>query len=185
MEGPSGRTTGTAVRNTTLPLGDGPDGKSLVFVKQGNMLAINIWGLYHDKEIWGDDVNEFEPERWISRKSLWEFVPFLGGPRICLANKQVFTQAAYLLVRMTRNLARIENPDEVNEYVERIKMTTESRNRIKAASFAARLLIKVYFYSRFSVWYIAFQCSLGFNNKYGTLSSFLQSDAQLSCRNSS
>ena len=68
---------------------------------------------------------------------MWDFVPFLGCPRICPAQQQVLIQAVYVLVRLVREFARIENRDPVAEYVEFTKMTTESRNGVKIALFPA------------------------------------------------
>ncbi|TVY84310.1 Cytochrome P450 monooxygenase lepH [Lachnellula suecica] len=135
LQGPSGRVQRIAKRNTILPVGGGPDGKAPVFVKNGTIVAINIWGLHHDKDIWGDDANDFKPERWVGKRPLWEFVPFIGGPRICPAQQQVLTQSIYLLVRLTRNFARIENRDTILGYVERVRMLTESRNGVQVALF--------------------------------------------------
>ena len=92
---------------------------------------MNLWGLHHDPEIWGDDVDLFRPGRWEGRKSLWEFVPFLGGPRICPAQQLVLTQAIYVLCRLVKEFpGGIENRDETVGYVERTKITTESRNGV-------------------------------------------------------
>jgi hypothetical protein len=65
-----------------------------------------------------------------------EFVPFWGGPRMCPAQQQVLTQSVYLLVRMTRELVRIENRDSYWEYVEVPKSVAESRNGVKVALFS-------------------------------------------------
>lgn len=35
----------------------------------------------------GPDANDFLPERWESRHPAWQFLPFLGGPRICLGQQ--------------------------------------------------------------------------------------------------
>ena len=64
---------------------------------------------------------------------MWEFVPFLGGPRICPAQQQVLTQAVYVLVRLVREFASIGNRDPTLKYVEMTKMTVESRNGVKIA----------------------------------------------------
>ena len=39
------------------------------------------------KELWGDDAEDFRPERWVGRKPGWEYLPFNGGPRICLGRE--------------------------------------------------------------------------------------------------
>lgn len=123
----------TALRDTVLPVGGGPSGRSPVFVEKGVTVALHLWGLHHDRDIWGDDVDEFKPRRWVDRRPMWEFVPFLAGPRVCPAQQQVLTQAVYVLVRLVREFSGIENRDPSLEYVEVIKMTVESRNGVKIA----------------------------------------------------
>ena len=130
--GPAGRVYRVAVRDTILPVGGGPDKKSPVFVPRGTPVVSNNWSLNKDKDIWGDDANEFKPERWIDRKSLWEFVPFWGGPRICPAQQQVLTYTIYLLVKLTQMFERIENGDSVHAFVNRAT-SVESANGIKIA----------------------------------------------------
>lgn len=95
---------------------------------------MNLWGLHHDREVWGEDVNIFQPHRWDNvdvKRWQWEFVPFLGGPRICPAMHQVLTQSIYLLVRLTREFSIIENRDPVLEYRGLVKALTESINGVK------------------------------------------------------
>ncbi len=139
LQGPSGRVLRTALHDTILPVGGGPDGKSPVFVEQGDIVALHLWGLHHDRDIWGDDVDEFKPQRWVDKRPMWEFVPFLGGPRICPAQQQVMTQAVYVLVRLVKEFSGIENRDATQEYVELTKMTVESRNGVKIALFPASI----------------------------------------------
>ena len=129
----AGRVFRTALRNTILPVGGGFNGQSPIFVEKGTVVALNHWGLHHDRDIWGDDVHEFKPQRWVGKRPMWEFIPFLGGPRICPAQQQVMTQTVYVLVRLVREFSSIENRDPVQEYVEFAKMTTQSRNGVKVA----------------------------------------------------
>lgn len=67
-----------AYRDTTLPVGGGPDGKSPVFINKGAMVEYSVYILHHRKDIWGPDADEFVPERWENRKVGWEYVPFNG-----------------------------------------------------------------------------------------------------------
>lgn len=133
---PTGRIQREAIRNTILPVGGGPDCKAPLLVQKGEVVALNTWGPNHSSEIWGDDVEEFNPDRWIDRKVTWEFTPFYGGPRICPAQQQVLTQTVYLLVRMTRKFSKMENRDPVIEYVERVRMLTESKNGVQVGLYS-------------------------------------------------
>ncbi|CZR52720.1 related to n-alkane-inducible cytochrome P450 [Phialocephala subalpina] len=131
--GPVGRIWRVAIRDTVLPVGGGPDQKSPVFVARGTAVVSGTWAMCHDKAIWGDDADEFKPDRWIGRKTLWEFVPFWGGPRNCPAQQQVMTHAMYLLFRLTQRFERIENCDPVFEYIQNMSPSVESRNGVKVA----------------------------------------------------
>ena len=57
----------------------------------------------------------------------------MGGPRIGPAQQQALSQAAYVLVRLLGKYEKIECRDEVQEYVELTKMTTQSRNGVQIA----------------------------------------------------
>ena len=136
LQGPSGRVFRTALRDTILPVGGGADGRSPIFIQRGVVVALNIWALHHDKDIWGEDADQFRPRRWDEKKpTTWEFVPFYGGPRVCPAQEQVLTQIVYLLVRLVREFSRMENRDPSGEYVELTRMATESQNGVKVAFF--------------------------------------------------
>ena len=135
LQGPSGRIARTAVKDTILPRGGGPGGAAPIFVRKGTIVALNTYAPNHWKDIWGDDVEQFRPKRWIGSKHTWDWTPFFGGPRICPAQQQVLTQAVYLLVRMVTAYERIENRDPSLEYVEMTKMLTESRNGVQVALF--------------------------------------------------
>ncbi|PQE33662.1 putative cytochrome P450 52A12 protein [Rutstroemia sp. NJR-2017a WRK4] len=53
-----------AARDTVLPVGGGPDGKSPIFVKKGDMVIYSSWALHRRKDFYGEDADEFRPERW-------------------------------------------------------------------------------------------------------------------------
>lgn len=69
-------------KDTTLPRGGGPDGQSPVFIKKGTGVGYSVFVMQRNKQIWGEDADEFKPERWAGRKPGWEFLPFNGGPRV-------------------------------------------------------------------------------------------------------
>ncbi|KAF2099785.1 cytochrome P450 [Rhizodiscina lignyota] len=98
----------TAVRDTVLPVGGGPNRDQPVAVRKGQLVNMMMYAMHRRKDIWGEDALEFKPERWESRKLDWAFVPFSGGPRICLGQQFALTEAAYLTVRILQTFDKIE-----------------------------------------------------------------------------
>jgi cytochrome P450 len=100
-----------AARNTTLPRGGGPDGTSPIYIRAGEDVGYNVHIMHRRKDIWGDDADQFRPERWIGRRPGWEYLPFNGGPRICLGQQFALTEAGYVVVRMLQRFDKVENMD--------------------------------------------------------------------------
>lgn len=104
-----------ATKDTTVPRGGGPDGKSPIFVPKGTQFDYVVHVMHRRKDIWGEDAWEFKPDRWIGRKGGWEFLPFNGGPRICLGQQFALTEAGYVIVRLLQRFDKIENASAVTE----------------------------------------------------------------------
>lgn len=72
---------------TTLPTGRGPDGKSPILVRRGEAVGYCVYAMHRRKDIYGPDAEQFRPERWEEENLQnigWAYLPFNGGPRICL-----------------------------------------------------------------------------------------------------
>jgi cytochrome P450 len=65
----------TANKDTTLPAGGGPDGTAKVFVPKGTAVNYSVHVVHHREDIWGEDVEEWKPERWVGKKPGWEYLP--------------------------------------------------------------------------------------------------------------
>jgi cytochrome P450 len=76
-----------ALKDTTLPKGGGEDGSKPIFVRKGIQILIPLYAIQHRPDIWGEDGEEFRPERWQGRRIGWEWIPFGGGARKCLGRK--------------------------------------------------------------------------------------------------
>lgn len=80
---------------TLLPRGGGPDGLSPVLVRKGDNVAFCVYAMHRRKDLYGEDAEEFRPERWDEDLPLyydkvnaaWGYLPFNGGPRVCLGRK--------------------------------------------------------------------------------------------------
>ncbi|MCJ1377231.1 hypothetical protein MMC17_000323 [Xylographa soralifera] len=57
-----------AVRDTTLPRGGGPDGRSKIFVRKDQQVDYAVHVMHHRRDLWGEDAEAFRPERWVGRK---------------------------------------------------------------------------------------------------------------------
>lgn len=62
-----------AVRDTILPVGGGPDGKSPVFVTKGTVIRYFPWATQRRQDIYGADAGEFRPERWETLRPTYVF----------------------------------------------------------------------------------------------------------------
>jgi cytochrome P450 len=99
------------VNDTVLPVGGGPDGQSPIFVRKGAIVSVTKTVMYRDPDYWGQDANEYRPERFDGLRGTWGFLPFGGGPRRCPAQMMVQTEAAYVLARLAKVYRRIEARD--------------------------------------------------------------------------
>lgn len=76
-----------SVAETILPLGGGSDGKSPLFIPSGRNVGWSLYTMHRRKDLYGEDAEEFKPERWETLRPGWEYLPFNGGPRICIGRK--------------------------------------------------------------------------------------------------
>ncbi|KAK7914389.1 hypothetical protein PG985_012092 [Apiospora marii] len=101
-----------AQRDTVLPVGGGPDGKSKIFVPKGTQILVPLYAMQHRKDIWGEDADEFRPERWATHRPGWEFIPFGAGARKCLGQQFGRQEVSYIVSRFCQKYDRIENMEQ-------------------------------------------------------------------------
>ncbi|SPJ86886.1 related to cytochrome P450 alkane hydroxylase [Fusarium torulosum] len=122
-----------ATEDTVLPHGGDNGGKAPVLVPKGCIIIYTVFALHRRKDLWGDDADDFRPERWeMGRKFAWDFLPFNAGPRICLGQQYALTEAMYILIRMAQGFQTIESRDE-EPWVESLELTVSSGNGVKVA----------------------------------------------------
>ncbi len=70
---------------------------------KGVHLVINIYALHRQIDVWGEDANEFRPERFgTDGRHIFSFLPFSGGSRICIANKYSNIAIKLTIVKLLR-----------------------------------------------------------------------------------
>lgn len=71
-----------------------PDGHK---IKKGDGVSYMPYAMGRMAYIWGEDADEFRPERWVEDgvfrgESPFKFTAFQGGPRICLGKEFAYRQ---------------------------------------------------------------------------------------------
>lgn len=87
--------TRTSLNDTILPTGGGPDRKSPIFIKKGTAVAYSVYTMHRRPDLYGMDAEIYRPERWNEQMPMndnptnqkWGYLPFNGGPRVCLGSK--------------------------------------------------------------------------------------------------
>jgi cytochrome P450 len=101
------------LHDTTLPRGGGPDGSAPILVPKGAYVAYHTYSMHRRPDIYGADAAEFKPERWLKPgfRPGWAYIPFSGGPRVCIGQNFALTEAMFVVVRLLQ-VFEIEGRDE-------------------------------------------------------------------------
>jgi cytochrome P450 len=110
--------TRTATRTTVLPTGGGPDRTAPVIVPKGTAVAYSVYSMHRRPDLYGLDAEIFRPERWDEdmpmhqnkTNAAWGYLPFNGGPRICIGMDFAMTEAAYTVVLILLRFPNISLP---------------------------------------------------------------------------
>ncbi|KAF2685880.1 cytochrome P450 52A12 [Lentithecium fluviatile CBS 122367] len=108
-----------ALVDTTLPTGGGPDGQSRIHIRKGQQVDYSVYVMHRRKDLWGVDAEEFKPERWEGRRGGWDYLPFNGGPRICIGQQFALTEAGYVIVRLLQRFEGVEGVGNTWQPVEK------------------------------------------------------------------
>ncbi|RPA80792.1 CYP52A18 [Ascobolus immersus RN42] len=106
-----------AVEDTYIPRGGGPDQMSPVFLQKGQPVNYNVYAMQRDPRIWGPNAAKFIPERWekghpeYRKTGAWEYLPFNGGPRICIGQQYALANGGYVLARLCQLYERMDTLD--------------------------------------------------------------------------
>ncbi|KAI1330408.1 cytochrome P450 family protein [Xylariaceae sp. FL0255] len=74
------------------------------FVPGGTVVGSSAWTIHRMPEIWGDDAEEFQPERWLNKETVGElkryFFSFGGGTRTCIGRNIAWLELEVLLATL-------------------------------------------------------------------------------------
>lgn len=67
-----------AVVDTVLPRGGGLDKQSPVLIPAKTTVSWSVYTMHRRKDYYGEDADEYRPERWETLRPGWEYLPFNG-----------------------------------------------------------------------------------------------------------
>ncbi|KAG0083662.1 hypothetical protein BGZ93_001673, partial [Podila epicladia] len=77
------------------------------FIPKGSLVVHSSYVTHRMKEYWGDDAEEFDPDRWgperVKIVRPFMFFPFHAGPRICLGQNFAYNQVMNTMTRMLQH----------------------------------------------------------------------------------
>lgn len=82
-----------------------PDG---TIVPKNTIVWYNIFSMGRDPAIWGDDAEEFRPERWLERRDApdnFHYPVFNGGPRECLGRRLAMVEMKACLAMLLPHIS--------------------------------------------------------------------------------
>ena len=96
------------------------------YIPKGTTIFISPWATNANKEFWGEDAADFNPDRWLGEgkaktggvESNYAFLTFLHGPRSCIGQSFAKGEFACLLAAWTGTL---ETEFANSDYVIKVK----------------------------------------------------------------
>ncbi|KNA09905.1 hypothetical protein SOVF_149250 [Spinacia oleracea] len=105
-----------------------------------NMLIVfSLYAMGRMKSIWGEDCNEFKPERWITEQGnikhepSYKFLVFNAGPRSCLGKDMAFIQMKIVIATILENY--VIEPVEEHRVVPNISIFLRMKYGFKVRVF--------------------------------------------------
>lgn len=101
--------------DTTLPHGGGPDGMSPTGCPAGTIIGYSTLVMQRRRDLYPPqspsfpyDPLEWVPERWSTwTPKSWNFIPFNGGPRICIGQQFAMVEMGYTIIRILQEFDQI------------------------------------------------------------------------------
>ncbi|KAK3175054.1 hypothetical protein OEA41_002300 [Lepraria neglecta] len=104
-----------SLHDTTLPTGGGPDGTQPIGVLKDTPIAYSALYMQRREDLFPPASDGFPhvltycPERWDKwTPKSWTYIPFNGGPRICIGQQFALTEMSYTIVRILQRFERID-----------------------------------------------------------------------------
>ena len=96
------------------------------FIPKGTVLFLPIIASHHNKDLWGEDAEEFRPSRWdeqdASKAGPYDYLPFLAGVRSCIGYRFAMIELKIILSILLVKFQFFEKPGFVPAKKQRITL---------------------------------------------------------------
>ncbi|UMM43552.1 hypothetical protein L5515_019015 [Caenorhabditis briggsae] len=109
-------------------------------IDKGVRIEADVTALHHSKEIWGENAEQFVPERWLESSAprhTMSWIPFGAGPRQCVGMRLGMSEAKTALAHVLRKWSIVAGPE------------TEEQLRIQGCTTTSPESVTVYLEARF------------------------------------
>lgn len=133
-----------ALKDTTLPRGGGSDGSQPLGILKDTPIGYTPLYLQHNPRNYPPvsagfpDIETFCPDRWNHwTPKPWTYLPFNGGPRICIGQQFALTEMGYTVVRMLQRFERIDRYWEDSEMILKTEIVIAPLNGVRVGFWEA------------------------------------------------
>jgi cytochrome P450 len=96
--------------------------KGIGTIPPGTCIAIDIYHLHFDPELWGPvDPHTFYPERFATKRHPMAWIPFGAGPRNCVGMRFALIELKLALVRLLKTYSLVGSVDELHKSFETLR----------------------------------------------------------------
>ena len=89
-------------------------------IRKGEAVGYSVYVMHRMKKLYGEDADDFRPERWdpdvenaVNLKNIgWGYLPFNGGPRICLGRESFFVLAMHVSRSWLQSITNLSISEE-------------------------------------------------------------------------
>ncbi|KAJ7837910.1 cytochrome P450 [Mycena leptocephala] len=89
-------------------------GEKAFFVPARTKVSFSVFLMHRRKDLWGPDADRYDPDRFLDERyhkylarNPYIFLPFNGGPRMCLGSEMAYNQATIFLVKLLQAVSYI------------------------------------------------------------------------------
>ncbi|KAJ7031871.1 cytochrome P450 monooxygenase pc-1 [Mycena alexandri] len=102
--------TRESINATTWPSPD--PAQKPIYIPAGTKVPYSVLLMMRLKELWGPDADEFSPDRFLDERlkkylisNPFQFLPFNGGPRICLGQQFAYNEMSFVIIRLLQSFS--------------------------------------------------------------------------------